>query len=294
MPHPPIDGGYQIWARQTLESDIFLDKPAEWFKLWFYLVMSVHWSDDERLPRGATHITYRHTADMLHLTRNQIDSFFRYAKKAKMVSTKKTTRGMIVSLLSYEKYQDPKNYKTDTKSQPRGSRIASMKVADTETDTQEAIKDHNKAEKITQDKKQTDTKNEMKPTRNRHATDTIEEERKKGRKEEGDPTEGEAKNAASPPRTPGDEAREFFENPEKQEAIISWLLSRGVSPEAARKELEAFILCWTEPNKSGKRLRWELQDTFEIKRRLVTWFKRASRDGQRGGVKPSQQWHVAQ
>lgn len=37
-------------------------------------------------------------------------------------------------------------------------------------------------------------------------------------------------------------------------------------------ELEKFILYWTEPNKSGTRVRWEQQGTFDIKRRLITWF----------------------
>lgn len=36
-------------------------------------------------------------------------------------------------------------------------------------------------------------------------------------------------------------------------------------------EILKFCSYWTEPNKSGKRLRWELQPTFEIKRRLLTW-----------------------
>lgn len=39
--------------------------------------------------------------------------------------------------------------------------------------------------------------------------------------------------------------------------------------------LRAFYNYWTEMNKSGTRLRFELQPTFEISRRLVTW---ASRD----------------
>lgn len=122
MPHTPIDGGYQLWARKTLESEIFLDKPAEWFKLWFYLVMRVHWSDDKHLPRGSTHITYGTTADILHITENQIDSFFRYARSAGMCTTRKTTRGVIVSLLSYAKYQDPKNYETATQTDTKPPR----------------------------------------------------------------------------------------------------------------------------------------------------------------------------
>lgn len=35
--------------------------------------------------------------------------------------------------------------------------------------------------------------------------------------------------------------------------------------------LKAFILYWTEPNRSKTKLRYELQKTFEIGRRLATW-----------------------
>jgi len=41
--------------------------------------------------------------------------------------------------------------------------------------------------------------------------------------------------------------------------------------------LEAFIDYWTEPNKSKTKLRYELQKTFDIARRLKTWNKNESK-----------------
>lgn len=41
--------------------------------------------------------------------------------------------------------------------------------------------------------------------------------------------------------------------------------------------LEAFIAYWTEPNRSKTKLRYELQPTFDIKRRLATWTKNNSK-----------------
>jgi len=38
-------------------------------------------------------------------------------------------------------------------------------------------------------------------------------------------------------------------------------------------EFNHFILYWTEPNKSGSKVRWELQKTFDVKRRLYTWLR---------------------
>jgi hypothetical protein len=36
-----------------------------------------------------------------------------------------------------------------------------------------------------------------------------------------------------------------------------------------------FISYWTEPTKSGKKQRWQLQPTFEVLRRLATWFRKS-------------------
>ena len=41
----------------------------------------------------------------------------------------------------------------------------------------------------------------------------------------------------------------------------------------ANNVLEDFISYWTEPNRSGTKLRFELQQTFEVSRRLSTWNK---------------------
>lgn len=33
-----INGGAVLWARQTIESEIFKNKPDKWFKIWFYII----------------------------------------------------------------------------------------------------------------------------------------------------------------------------------------------------------------------------------------------------------------
>jgi hypothetical protein len=42
-----------------------------------------------------------------------------------------------------------------------------------------------------------------------------------------------------------------------------------------REMLKAFLRYWAEPNKSGTRIKWELEKTWDIEGRLETW---ASRD----------------
>lgn len=43
-------------------------------------------------------------------------------------------------------------------------------------------------------------------------------------------------------------------------------------PAMVASELKHFTIHWTERNKTGTKMRWEIEKTFEIRRRLVTWF----------------------
>lgn len=116
--------GATLWARKTLESQIFLEKPAEWFKIFFCLVQLANHKQNGRFKRGEVLISYAEIAHWTNATKNQIDSFIRWAKEQRMCSTRKTTRGMYVSLLTYDKYQTVKNFKTDTQTetQPKWNR----------------------------------------------------------------------------------------------------------------------------------------------------------------------------
>lgn len=72
-------------------------------------------------------------------------------------------------------------------------------------------------------------------------------------------------------KTPGEESREFFDKGDVYADIVLMLEKNGFNNEQAYTELEKFIAYWTEPNKSGKATRWEMQKTFDVKRRLKTW-----------------------
>jgi len=119
-----IQSGATIWARQTIESDIFFDKPDKWFKIWFYLVNMVNFKDTKQFARGSGFTKYELIMHATGATKNQIDSFIRYAKEQSMLSTQKTTRGMVVTVTNYNTYQKLDNYKTDTQTetQPKHNR----------------------------------------------------------------------------------------------------------------------------------------------------------------------------
>lgn len=68
--------------------------------------------------------------------------------------------------------------------------------------------------------------------------------------------------------TPSQIAESFFEKRKEYDNLLKIFPTH-------EKELSKFIDYWTEPNKSGTKVRWQLQQTFDVKRRLNTWLSRA-------------------
>ncbi len=105
-----INGGATIWARQTIDSDIFYDKPDVWFKIWFYLVNQVNHKDDKRFKRGSCFLKYEWIMDKTGATYNQVKHCLEYLKSAKQIATQKKTRGMLLTVINYDFYQTLDNY----------------------------------------------------------------------------------------------------------------------------------------------------------------------------------------
>lgn len=78
--------------------------------------------------------------------------------------------------------------------------------------------------------------------------------------------------------TPGQYARKFFTGDQTViEELVQSLLSatHGKGEDAIKAEMRKFYSYWSEPNKSGTKVKWELERTFDVKRRLYTWMSRA-------------------
>ena len=60
---------------------------------------------------------YEWIQDRTGATKAQVDMFIRWAKKSQMLTTQKTTRGMIVSITNYDVFQTLDNYKNDTENE---------------------------------------------------------------------------------------------------------------------------------------------------------------------------------
>ena len=105
-----INGGATLWARQTINSEVFYDKPDVWFKIWFYLVNQVNHKDDKRFKRGSCFLKYDWIMDKTGATYNQVKHCLEYLKHARQIATQKKTRGMLVTVINYDLYQTLDNY----------------------------------------------------------------------------------------------------------------------------------------------------------------------------------------
>ena len=73
-----IDGGATLWARQTIESDIFYNKPHAWFKIWFYLVNKANHKDNKQFNRGSCFMKYEWIMEKTKANKNEIDHCIRW------------------------------------------------------------------------------------------------------------------------------------------------------------------------------------------------------------------------
>jgi len=73
--------------------------------------------------------------------------------------------------------------------------------------------------------------------------------------------------------TPKEMSISFFEGKNHYEDMYS-AFSGQIPNEVLKKEFQKFVLYWTEPNKTGTKQRWEMQPTFDVKRRLFTWLSK--------------------
>ena len=122
-----IDGGATLWARQTLDSKIFCNKPHVWFKIWFYLITKANHKDNKQFKRGSCFMKYEWIMQKTRATKSELDHAMRWFRFGKMIATSKATRGFILNVLNYNGYQSLENYKSDTKSDSKSDTKAIQK-----------------------------------------------------------------------------------------------------------------------------------------------------------------------
>ena len=91
-------------------------------------------------------------------------------------------------------------------------------------------------------------------------------------------------NAQKNEPTPKEYAASFFaRDPVVMHLEASFFLGKGAPIEIVRQEFAKFCGYWTERTPGGKKQRWETERTFEVRRRLVTWFTNAAERHQKKG-----------
>ena len=75
--------------------------------------------------------------------------------------------------------------------------------------------------------------------------------------------------------SPQEFSKDFFKCGPVYESVLLEFAT-GNNHSFIEKEFKKFVLYWTEPNKGGTKERWELEKTFDVRRRLYNWLSRSS------------------
>ena len=111
-------GGYVLISRRLLTSGI-MKKPPLYLKLWIWMLMQASHKDHGDLKRGQffttiekmqTATTYKAGYRTIRPSRKQIRAAYDFLTKGTMIVTTKVTRGLLITILNYDYYQNPKNY----------------------------------------------------------------------------------------------------------------------------------------------------------------------------------------
>lgn len=135
MNKPIIPGGYILIPRLTEKHPID-DMPPLYRDVWLYILKKARHEKDEirgfergecliSIPELQKELTYYVGYRKVTPTKHQIDNILRWLRKtyerideygthAPMITTTKTTRGMVVKVSGYAFYQNPKNYEYDS------------------------------------------------------------------------------------------------------------------------------------------------------------------------------------
>jgi hypothetical protein len=79
-------------------------------------------------------------------------------------------------------------------------------------------------------------------------------------------------------KKPSEVMHDFLESYQKSKERTYKRLEATLNQELDEEqcdEVDKFVDYWTERNKSGTKQRWEIEKTFELSRRLKTWFNRS-------------------
>ena len=127
-----IPGGYVLQPRKLDESNIS-GAPPHVREIWSYMARRANYYDNQKdnLKRGQLFTSYAQIISDLSwyvgyrkesYKKHHCETAMKLLTKEHMITTTKTTRGLIVTICNYDYYQDKKNYETDTEAYKKTTR----------------------------------------------------------------------------------------------------------------------------------------------------------------------------
>jgi hypothetical protein len=118
-------GCFQV-ARSLFNSDIWLDKPAWWIKVWIYLIGRANHNDNKLFKRGQfftslDEIYYKCRLNKEGIKKITTDNVVKHLREHQRITTQKTTRGFIINIINYKLYQTLDNYKSYTENEKKAT-----------------------------------------------------------------------------------------------------------------------------------------------------------------------------
>ena len=220
-------------------------KESVWLFMWLLDKMTSISEEGIGKVLGGKPITYEEINKELGISRPTYIRWVELLKKGEYINTLRTPRGLVFSI---------------NKPKKRFGRDVSK------------MKQHNKEKKRSDvsnsdsDVSKTDSEVSNSDIQYKTVSKTINKDNNKERERKPSPAE---------------EMKTFLEGKESSFRLAELIVEKsGMSMEKVIRELNNFRGYWSEKNKSGTKQRWELEKTFELKRRLATWFRNAEKFSQ--------------
>ncbi len=134
-----LRGGYYMKARCIMESDI-INQPPHIREVWDWVLMNANYtvgkSSGVAINRGQLFTTLDKIREGLSwyvgyrkesYTKDHMKKAMKALKKAAMITTNKSTRGLLITICNYDIYQNPSNYDSTNESTSEGARKAPSK-----------------------------------------------------------------------------------------------------------------------------------------------------------------------
>jgi len=125
-----IKGGCYLKARKIQESAISRAAPYV-REIWDWVLKEANYRDTHVCKRGQTLRTFKDIQEGLSwyagwrkstYSKDQCEKAMAWLREATMVATEKTTRGLLITVLNYDYYQDLANYESDDESNRTATR----------------------------------------------------------------------------------------------------------------------------------------------------------------------------